>query len=317
VLRLSIVIPILGDPQQLDDTLVSVLENRPANCEILIVHNEPYHDPYNLSDEVRFVEARRGAGLAECLNQALVASRAPVVHVLACGVEVGAGWADAAMPHFREPAIAAVAATVLHRGDGRKIFSAGLGYRPEGASWKLVRPYEPDARDTDSEDLCGPDTLAAFYRKSAIEAVGGFSPWLGDAAVGIDLALALRQAGFRCVWEPRCLAHVGVAAMRDEPAFRRGRQAERLFWRWASSHGWLRSLVSHAALVAGECVIGLWRPSMLVQLVGRACGMLQAALSRRSRKRPEFAICPMPSVVGKPHFAAAGLNSEQRTARVA
>ena len=58
--RLSIVIPVLGDPQQLDDTLLSVLENRPANCEILVVHNQPYHDPYNLSDEVRFVEAERG-----------------------------------------------------------------------------------------------------------------------------------------------------------------------------------------------------------------------------------------------------------------
>jgi hypothetical protein len=29
--RLSIIIPVVGDSPQLDDTLVSVLENRPAN----------------------------------------------------------------------------------------------------------------------------------------------------------------------------------------------------------------------------------------------------------------------------------------------
>ena len=58
--RLSIVIPVLGDPQQLDDTLLSVLENRPARCEIVVVHNRPYHDPYHLCEEVRFIQAEAG-----------------------------------------------------------------------------------------------------------------------------------------------------------------------------------------------------------------------------------------------------------------
>ena len=131
--RLSIVIPVLGDPQQLDDTLLSVLENRPANCEILVVHNQPYRDPYNLSDEVRFVEAPRGAGAVECLNRGLAASRSPVVFVLSCGVEVCPGWADAGLRHFGDPAIAAVAAVVLDRDDRGKIVSAGLGYL--GGGW--------------------------------------------------------------------------------------------------------------------------------------------------------------------------------------
>ena len=65
--RLSIIIPVLGNPTRLDDTLVSVLENRPANCEIIVVHTRPYDDPYELSGEVRFLKARRKAGLAECL----------------------------------------------------------------------------------------------------------------------------------------------------------------------------------------------------------------------------------------------------------
>ena len=114
--RLSIIIPLLGDPAQLDDTLVSVLENRPANCEILVVHNEPYDDPYGLAGEVRFLAAAPGAALAECLNLGLRASRAAVVHVLSCGVEVSPGWAEAAIRHFRDAEVAAVAAVVLSRG---------------------------------------------------------------------------------------------------------------------------------------------------------------------------------------------------------
>ena len=62
--RLSIIIPVLGHSTRLDDTLVSVLENRPANCEIIVVHTEPYDDPYDLAGEVRFLEARAGPSAA-------------------------------------------------------------------------------------------------------------------------------------------------------------------------------------------------------------------------------------------------------------
>ena len=49
--RLSIVIPVLGSLDGLEDTLVSVLENRPADCQIVVVLNQPYDDPYDLKDE--------------------------------------------------------------------------------------------------------------------------------------------------------------------------------------------------------------------------------------------------------------------------
>ena len=315
--RLSIVIPVLGDPQQLDDTLLSVLENRPADCEILVVHNQPYHDPYNLSDEVRFVEAPRGAGVVECWNRGVAASCSPVVHVLACGVEVCPGWADAGLRHFGDPGIAAVAAVVVDRNDRGKIVSAGLGYRVEGTAWRLGRHSRPDNVAACRQDLCGPDTLAAFYRKSAIESVHGFAAWTGGVWAGIDLALALRRAGFRCALEPQCVAHVRAAATDPEPAFRYGRNAERLFWRWASSQGWLASLAGHFALLAGLCVISLWRPSGLLQLAGRVCGAMQATFAKRRSKPAEAVSVEKPAVVAAPHFVVAPLREGQRSSRVA
>jgi GT2 family glycosyltransferase len=315
--RLSIVIPVLGDPQQLDDTLLSVLENRPANCEILVVHNQPYHDPYNLSDEVRFVEAEHGTGMVECLNRGLAASRSPVIHVLTCKAEVCPGWADAALRHFGNPTIAAVAAVVLNRDDRRKVVSAGLGYRVEGTVWRLGRQNRPDELTASEQDLCGPDILAAFYRKSAIQSVGGFSPWTGDALAGIDLALALRHAGFRCALEPQCVAHVGAAATYTESAFRCGRNAERLFWRRASSQGWLPSLVGHVALLAGQSVIALWRPSMLVQLAGRLCGAFQAVFAEHGAKPADNTSVETPSVVAAPHFTVTSRREQRQSSRVA
>jgi hypothetical protein len=315
--RLSIVIPVLGDPQQLDDTLLSVLENRPTHCEIFVVHNEPYHDPYHLSDEVRFVEARRGASMVECVVQGLAASQSPVVHVLTCGVEVCAGWADAALAHFDDPDIGAVSAVVLDRDDRQKIVSLGWGYRLEGAAWRVGQKADPSEIAAHLQDLRGPDTLAAFYRKSAIEEVGGLSTCVGDSLAGLDLALALQHVGYRCRLEPACVAHASAAAMQAEPAFRSGRNAERLFWHWASSHGLLSSVAGHVALLAGQCVIGLWRPSMLVQLAGRACGLLLATFAKRRLKTVKAEPVEKPSVIAPPHFAIADHREESRPNRVA
>jgi GT2 family glycosyltransferase len=316
VLRLSIVIPVFGDLKPLDDTLVSILENRPANCELLVVHNAPYNDPYELAGEVQFVQAPKGAGIVECLNLGLSASRAPVVHLLACGVEVRPGWAEVALRHFRNPEVAAVAPVLLHHDDQMTVVSAGLGYRAEGVVWRVGRGRTLDEVGEDRDEPCGPDALAGFYRRSAIEAVGGFSQSPIDTLATIEVSLSLREAGFRCVVEPDSQAKVNSTAARDKVGFRHGRHSERLFWRWASAHGRVRSVAAHAALVAGECVIGLWRPFMLLQLAGRAVGLVHAAMAKpRSKTREEAD--DEPAVITSPRFNVVDCRDVQSSSRAA
>jgi hypothetical protein len=317
VLRLSIVIPLLGDQKQLDDTLVSVLENRPSNCEVLVVHNEPYNDPYDLADEVQFVRAPRRAGFAECVRLGLSACRAPVVHVLACGVEVRAGWANVALRHFRDPEVASVAPLVVHRDDHQSVVSAGLGYRAEGVVWRLGEGRTPEQVAEEPEELCGPDALAAFYRRSALESAGGSPSATVDTLAAVDIALSLQKAGFRCIVEPNCLVQTDAAAVRQKPGFRCGCNAERLFWRWASAHGRVRSLAAHAALIAGECVIGLWRPSMLMQLAGRAIGAMAAALGKNRPQSPKLAETDEAVIPFSPPVAAADRREEETSVRAA
>ncbi|MEN6458381.1 MAG: glycosyltransferase [Thermoguttaceae bacterium] len=315
--RLSIVIPLLGDASQLDDTLVSVLENRPAHCEILVVHNRPYADPYGLAGEVRFIEAPRGAKMAECLNLGLRASRAAVVHVLTCGVEVTSGWAEQAVRHFRDAEVAAVAPLVTSSDEPSQVVSAGLGYRAEGTAWRLCQGVPVDQVDACQSELCGPDTLAAFYCKSTLAAIGGFPTHSTDTLTGIDTALAIRQAGFRCVLEPSCQARVQHHAVRPRRAIRRGRDAERLFWRWASAHGLFRSVAGHAALVAGECVIGLWRPLLLLQLLGRVWGAIHLISSRIRSKPSETGVAEDPAVISMTEYEPDVCHRPQRSSNAA
>lgn len=315
--RLSIVIPVVNDLKLLDDTLVSVLENRPTNCEILIVHNQPYNDPYQLAGEVEFIEAPRRASLGECLQLALSAVRSPVIHVLVCGVEVSAGWADAAMRHFRSTAVGSVATMVFHRNDLRQVASAGLGYRADGAVKRLGKGREVVSVAKGCDSLCGPDILAAFYRVAALRAIGGFAPWTTDEALGIDIALAMRNQGFECVLEPNCLAKTATPILGRNTAFRRGLETERLFWQWKAEHGRLRSLAGHAALMCREAVTVVWRPRMAAHLAGRMCGLLQATFGKRRPATVELLPSGAPSVIPAPHFAVAQRERRRQATKVA
>ena len=53
--RLSIVVFCFHDTQLLEETLVSVLQNRPDNSEVLVMHDGTYEDPYDLADELSLI----------------------------------------------------------------------------------------------------------------------------------------------------------------------------------------------------------------------------------------------------------------------
>ena len=83
------------------------------------------------------------------------------------------------------------------------------------------------------------------------------------------------------------LGDCGFGAGLKGSAFRRGRDAERLFWRWCAEHGRLRSVVGHVAMTSGECVVSVVRPSLWFHLTGRAWGFAQTVFSKPRPKPTE------------------------------
>jgi hypothetical protein len=304
VLRVSILIPVLNRLKKLEDTLVSILENRPANCQIVVVLNEPYADPYQLHDEVCFVEASRNADLIESINFGLAKCRAPIIHILSCGMEVSPGWTDSVLPHFADPAIAAVAPLVLRRQDGNKVISAGVSYRASGLARRVGFGKSPAQALLEKYQYFGADILAAFYRRSAWDAVNGMNTAIKGHFSGVDLALALHFAGFRCASEPNCRMYAELNDAVGADRLGGGRAAERLFWTWASRMGRLRALSGHAALLAEECLEGVVRPSRFLDLCGRAWESLRFSM----HKPREIKIINQSSTsahpIAPPHFAA-------------
>ena len=312
--RLAIVIQALGSIESLEATLVSVLENRPADCEVLVALNGSYSDPYDLKGEVRFVEAGSRISLTECTNRALADSRTPFVHVLASGCRVTEGWTERALQRFGDRQVGSVVPLVVDSNDVEHIVAAGLGYHASGRRY-CVGGGQTQLSTEAIAEIIGPTGLAAFYRKSTFEQVGGLSRHLGSAQAAADLALAMARSGFTTVLESQSRVLAGQPSDEDTAPFQRALYDERLFWRNLAGPGRVQTIASHAGLVAWEVVRSFPRPRTISQLAARllACCQMPMVASRRPADHSE-----LQSVTGKwridgPH-SGAKLGESSRTA---
>jgi hypothetical protein len=256
----------------LETTLVSVLEHLPSDCEIIVVHSAPYDDPYDLKSELRFIEAPAKTGYVGCANLGIRASHGPIVQLLAAGLEVTEGWAEAALARFADPMVAAVAPVVCNQLDADVILAAGVSY-DRGGQAKVHTSAVRDLASSDSsaiETRLFPITRAAFYRRSALNIFGGGLPTsVGDELAAAELGLSLTHAGYRTVLEPQCKILGSPKSCRGSRGFGFGWSAERLFWRNLPTAGWVASLATHPWSVARELLASLSNGAAILQLLGR------------------------------------------------
>jgi hypothetical protein len=276
VLRLSIVIPALGNDAALESGLVSVLEHRPPSSEVIVVFNSDYADPYHLRDELRFVDAAPGAGPLECLAAGYRESRGEIVHFLAAGLEVKSGWAEAALGHFADPAVATVSPLLLApSAAGERVAAAGWGYQRGGKAYELAANLPAADAAAHAALLVGPTRLAGFFRREALAPLAGLAELgVGDELAFVGLALRLRAAGYQA----RLAADSLIAAPNGtvpgaERGFRQALRLECLFWRYAGLLGWAGSLAAHCAVLAAELCEAIVRPRLWPTLAGRAVGL--------------------------------------------
>ena len=302
--RLSIVIPVWGKLKQLEDTLLSVLENRPDDSEIVVVLDEAYADPYNLKDEIRFVEAPRGACLAAAINQGVLVSLCADRPPVAVQRRVCEGWCDAALERFDDPRVAAVAPLLVDQDRPATILAAGVSYGAGGRIRLLGRGRPAADAAGYQRRIQSPHLVAGFYRQSALGSVALFPPDVGDRLTVLDLALSLQQAGLRTVLEPRCRVLAAAGADCRGGPFRRSLELERFFWRFFPRGGWATALLCHTLVLLGEGLAGIPRFSTPAQLAGRLVGLLGIGSHGQNRRRlRRLERCgEAPAALASPHF---------------
>lgn len=272
--RLSIVVPFAGDVGLLEDTLVSILRNRPRGSEVIVADAGGYGDPYELGDEVRFV--RTQLGMRCMLSAAFAVARAEIVHVVQSGVDVDEGWTTPALYHFEDPSVGSVAPLVQMTTTSEIV--AGVGYSA-GGHRNVVRGGS--AENLRLDKVVGPSMLAGFYRRSAIDYAGGIESMVGDSLLDVDLALSLKAAGYRACVEPTSTVRAVGETEPVTSAFREGREAELVFWRHATKTGLARSLAPHVLALVGSFLADLPHPRCLGRLAGQAAAWFAVPTERQ------------------------------------
>ena len=271
--ELSIVVPAPADVAALEDSLVSVLENRPPDAEVVVALGCDYADPWGIREEVRFVQAPHGSSLTACTNLGIAAATGRVVHVLAAGWRATAGWTDGPLAHFARGDVAAVVPLVV--ADDERIVAAGIR-TTRGGRRVVIAPSSRTVANVAAAQLprpAAPVLEAGFWSANLLAATAGFSTACGDWLADADMAAVLACCGGDVVLEPD--SRVIGGSLRSQPgAFTAGLQAEQLFWRALTAGTMLPGLVAHGfetlRHAAASAPFGT-----VPMLVGRLVGLLQ------------------------------------------
>jgi hypothetical protein len=283
VVSSACIIPVVGNTDGLESTLLSVLERRPDNCEVVVVLNTQYDDPFDLQSEIQFIKAPPAASTVDCINCGIAAAKAPIVHVLAKGFEAANGWLEKATQRFADPSVAAVIPLVYEIANPEQLLAAGVGYWRGGR--RLICRRFP-APDHSSALVCvGPLLEAASYRKAALKLTGhGLPVSVGERLANIELAMTLKQAGWQIVVDPNC--RVNAASVGETPlnGFHSGLCHERLFWHHAANLGWVRETFAHFGVALGDLVQcdPWWKAP--AQALGRMVAVCQLGHYRQYRQ---------------------------------
>lgn len=283
--RLSIVIPAVTGAEALEETLLSVLENRPENCEVIVALACEYDDPWNLRDEVTFVRAPAAASTIGCVNLGISSAAGEVIHVLSAGWKATPGWTELAIERFADPAIAAVIPLAVASDDHDRVVATGMSYRRGGRRRVRVPAASRSSVSAVSlgiaalnrpkrSQVVGPTIEAGFWRAETLATAGpGFAACCGATMADADLAVAIDAAGGETIVEPAALV---ISGQKAKPAgrFSEGLHAERLFWRSVAGRSLLPLLVAHLFVVLRHAAVSL-PLGTAPMLIGRLIAAMQ------------------------------------------
>jgi GT2 family glycosyltransferase len=279
VTALSVIIPSYNRPDLLRHCLASVVRCAPADTEVLVVDDgSPGAQASAVAADfaaVRALRLPRRAGFCISANAGIAAATGEVVELLNDDTEVTPGWANAALACFADPAVGAVAPLVLYWPDGARVDSAGDRYYLGGVAAKRGHGAALVEVDLRRGPVFGASASSAFYRRSALRAVGALPETFGAYFEDVDLAFRLQRTGYRAVFEPAARVLHRVSASYGRPQRRLLEQQscneERVFWRNLPGRALVRALPRHLAVLAAKA----WRRWQDGTLTPFVCGRLR------------------------------------------
>lgn len=294
--QLSIIVPIGRDLVGFEATLISVLENRPEGCEILVPHDGSYSDPFDLGDEVRFVVGS-GGQTVELVVAATNQARGRFVHVLAEGLRASCGWTEAALQCFDHFDTGAVS-PVIRSAATQRILAAG--WVDHGV--KLCANAGQGTNDVDSSVSAGAFLPASFWRRDVLRGLHRAFDGRDVVEVSVAYQHLLRTSGWRSQVAPTCTVLCDSERLPwQATSFGRGLRLRAIRHHFMGG-GWSQSIVAGCQSAIGAVI----HPGSLLEAIGQGFAPTAASNVARLVHVEELSACDdQDMIVAMPQRSAA------------
>jgi GT2 family glycosyltransferase len=239
--------------------------------------------------DVELVRLTENVGFAAANNLAVrMADDCECVALLNPDAFPEPGWLERLLDAAaRHPQYAFFGSRLLKADRPAELDGAGDVYHVSGIAWRRYHGRPAAGRALAEEEVFSPCAAAAFYRRDAFVAVGGFDESYFCYYEDNDLALRLRLRGNRCLYVPDAVAHhVGSAIAGAVSDFTLFHSYRNLIWTYVKGMPpllfWLylpQLVLVNAALLAALLLRG--RPGVLLRAQGAALRDLPRVLRQR------------------------------------
>jgi GT2 family glycosyltransferase len=218
----SVVIPLWNGLRWLPGCLGSLARQTATPKRIIVVDNGStdgsteylrQHHP-----EVEVLSLERNTGFAHAANRGVARSDTEFVVLLNTDVVLEPDWmARMSDRALEDPRAGSVACKMLQLDSPGMVYDAGDVLRRDGACEQRGRFGRDDGRWDAPGEVFGACAGAALYRRSALVGAGGLDERYFAYIEDVDLALRLRLAGWRCLYEPVIAHHAGEGSSHQLP----------------------------------------------------------------------------------------------------
>ena len=141
-------------------------------------------------------------------------------------------WIAALQSAAREyPGCDSFACCLLDGADPSRMDGAGDAYHPSGLPWRHMHGASADAAPRAVTEVFGACAAGAMYRRTMLQACGGFDEDLFCYVEDVDLAFRIRLLGGRCLYLPHArVHHLGSATVGRGSAFQIYHGHRNLVW---------------------------------------------------------------------------------------
>jgi len=261
----SIIIPNYNGKEFLADCLSSL----PKNLEVIVIDNSSTDGSveYLKKKEIKLIENKKNLGFAKAVNQGILAAKNNYVVAMNNDLRVEKNWfkvmTEAIKRWQNKEKVGAYFGKVLDW-DGKRIESTGLIYWLKGKAFNRGNGEIDSANKYNKEEfIFGASASMVVYYKPALLKIGLFDEDFFAYEEDVDLALRLKEIGWRTLYVPKAIScHLGGATSKRMANFRQ-RMDTKNWWFIIIKNYPISILIKHG-------------PEILIERIRNLSGLIKA-----------------------------------------